>query len=583
MEDQISFPGTVHALGPEAIPAAEAYASLTARPYRTWDTSKSISASRHDVVVCTTDRLDSWLMHKLFVECDRGVPGVLCSRTASELEEVCRRQITMLSLPLRRSSARIFADSLESITELVRGADLVTGGLQEGDKLLEKLSLGAALLVVTGESMGFDISLTFRSFACAFLDSQLRTAADQLLPTCQVLGRCTRFPTLPLIAEARDRGWIVPISILRAAIGIFCSCSLVRVRDEVVDGGYSLGPMLLRYAKLGAVVTTWRPEPVRGMYLHDLINDLCTGTMVGDAIGSFNVSADARRYGVNLCLLGDPCFALTPNEAFSPLPVYQSEVSTSTKPPSTVAKDTTAADAQLLLSGIAHLLADSRFDPSKGQRLRRVLLPYAESTPLQVQRPDQSSAVDSALIDFLSGFPVPNVMFGPFSRVEGMTEKGVCPRCHAPARAYWSSFPEYGVRPRHIIACPSCLDCSNLPDGWNVELDMSEISDGVISVSGLTADVQVLVCFFFLETARLHMAVHWEPSPTGWLPFRLPEQLPPVPLYCQVLMARNLQIGTVGFKVKRAVCDNGASRETIYQSFLDSMLRDVKVQYSSPQ
>lgn len=571
MNNQILLPGTVHALGDEVRHASEIYAHLTGRPWRVWNGVRQIDAGQNDVVVCTTNRITASLMHRLFVECDgRGVPGVICSRTVPELEELCRRHASRLLMPVQNGSTRIFVDSVDPFTETRQGNDWFIGGMHNLDELLLKLSAGAALLAVTGQTMGSDITLTLRKFACAFLDSPPPSGANGLLPTCQLLGRCTMFPKMPLITEAQEKGWIVPLSVLRAAIGIFCSCSLVRIPDEVMDPGYALGPMLLQQTDFRAIVTTWRREGVRGVHLNDLINDLCAGTTTGVAVGSFNRLAG--RFGVNLCVLGDPCFALDPNQAFARLPGFQAMPRQFSRQQMEAHESTLAAEAGLLRATVQHLMKDSRFDQAKGEKLVQALLPCQDAPVVlhEAGPPQDLSELDSALLEFLSGFPVPGTLFGPFLTVQDLTEQGICPRCHAPARSLRSVFPRHGAKPRHTISCARCLDSSNLPDGWRIDLDLSRINEGLISISGVRPGSHILVCFNSLETTRLHKSVWWQDSPEGWLPFRLPQDLPAIPLFCQVLIAHHLEIGAVGFKYRPAIGNQPNWQEAAYQSLICS-------------
>jgi hypothetical protein len=235
-------------------------------------------------------------------------------------------------------------------------------------------------------------------------------------------------------------------------------------------------------------------------------------------------------------------------------------------------ESTLVAEARLLCTTVQHLMKDSRFDQAKGEQLVQALLPY-ENTPVvlgETVPPQDLSELDSTLLDFLSGFPVPATLFGPFLTTQDLTEKGVCPRCHAPARSHRSVFSRHGAKSRHVISCPRCLDSSNLPDGWKVELDLSRINEGLMSISGIRLGSHILVCFNSLETTRLHKAVRWQDSGVGWLPFRLPQDLPPIPLFCQVLIAHRLEIGAVGFKFRPEIGGQPNWEDDAYQALIRS-------------
>jgi hypothetical protein len=315
------FPGVVWALGAEAVAAAKEYAYFTRRANQQCDNLRELDASSCDVIVCATIDLTAPLLYELSRDrAGSGIPGLICARNSSELIEVCRRQARKLDrLPIIPRRVFVYAGLDFAITE--RGTDVIIGGAVTPDDLRRVLSSDAAILTICGHSDGIDLRLSFSQIACPFLDSPTHEHPG-FLPPCKVLDQCIRFPVRPQIAAASKAGWILPLQILRAEAAIISACHVVRLSDGVIDPAYGLAASLLRQSDCGVIITTWRKELATsdGSHLNPLINDLCSGTSVGMAVGAFNASSAARRADLRLCIIGDPCFAIAPHQSFSQLP-----------------------------------------------------------------------------------------------------------------------------------------------------------------------------------------------------------------------------------------------------------------------
>jgi len=111
---------------------------------------------------------------------------------------------------------------------------------------------------------------------------------------------------MPSIDDAQRKGWIVPLTALRAEVGIILGCSMLRLRDGVIDPAYGFAAAMLRQADFGVLVTTWRMEIIRDV--NSLINDICSGTMVGVAVRAYNTSPMANRLKSQPLLVGGPLF-----------------------------------------------------------------------------------------------------------------------------------------------------------------------------------------------------------------------------------------------------------------------------------
>jgi hypothetical protein len=358
------------------------------------------------------------------------------------------------------------------------------------------------------------------------------------------------FPTRPLIDEARQKGWLVPLSLLRSEIGIFCSCSLVRIQEGFFEPAYSLGPALLRHADFGAIITTWRTERSleKGTHLYSLVNDLSAGIPPGVAVQTYNRSIFAKRFGINLCLLGDPAFRVSRHEATPKLPVPQLDAFGANSTATNRRDNTIGSEIKLLRAAIGATSSGKLFDPIQGRALADALLPYEEFTVPIHEIPDgRFSTLDSALLDFLSAAPMPGPFLGRFMRTDPVNEESVCPWCNSPARSYRATFPEFGASARNVVLCPSCFDSCNLPDGWDISVALEQLPmGGVVSVFGAPEGSQILVSFRGLEITNDYGFVRLIVT-DGSVSVRIPENLPLLPLYCHVLIIHNLQLGAVGF------------------------------------
>ena len=551
METILQLPGSVYGVGPESVLAAQTYATLTGRPYRYCGDSNDLITETNDVVFCTTTYLSAKLMYRLFVDCKHdGIPGLICAHSSTELEQVCRRQMQRLVSPQSESLERIFIRSMASFGSVKKGKDTYLGSMAARDELAKVLLSNPAMLVVMGRTTGFDISLTPRQWACALVDHIHEN--DEPLPICQQLGQCTLFPSMPNISDAVAKGWLIPLAKMRADVGLFSSCSLTRVYDGYFDPSYSLGPALLRQSNFGALITTWRREFDPGSRLSNLVNDICAGTMVGIAIHTFNRSPIARDLGMNLCLLGDPCFAIARSTSFSPLTIVSpSRESVKAQSPLTTS-DPTVSQAQLMQAAIEELMRDDpHFDLPKGKAIVEKLSHYLECREPGTcgGKSPRLSELDDALLDYVKEFPILTTIFGSFMRMGESSEDEVCASCGAPSRRFHISFPEYGAVSLKVISCPCCSDSSVLPSDWQMKLDLSKVSDRVLSVSGVPEGAGVLVCLNVIPTGALYKTYSWTPASGAPTSFKLPEELPNLPLYCQVIIGHCLKLGTLGFKL----------------------------------
>lgn len=544
--------GAVIGIGSEAIAASKLYAHLTGRPYRSCTSVNDVSASCDDVVICNTSELTAHLMYNLYVQRDPAVsPGLIFAPTKQGLEELCFKQAAKLHTP-RTQPKRVFLHPLLDYPAIERGVDMFLSGMQPLDRIMAGLSTRASILSIFAHSDGIDLQLANRTYLCPFFDPASRIPsmdAAQSGPRCQVLGECTKAPHNPDMPTALREEWIVPLQTLRADIGIVIGCSVVRLQDGMIDSSYNLAGGILRQADFGAVVTTWRGDFARqdGAQVNSLINDLCSGMRVGRAVAAFNNSQIARDYGLKLCVLGDPCYSIQPDAAFTRLP----EPKTASLAKGRERSFSSLPSERVLVAEAINrsLHMNPAFDHVQGQALASKLSCSGPQTGTAGEGALDRS-LDVALLDFLSRAPWLSAFFIDFTEVGNSTEHSVCPVCSAPARSCDFSFPMHAAGARHIIRCASCGDILDAPCEWRLALNLERIEKGFFSVSGIPAGSQIKVSLLNLH-GLLYQAYSW-PAPEGdHCEFRLLDNIPPVPLLCRVLIANSLRVGSISFRVRR--------------------------------
>jgi len=553
---QVSFPGTVHGIGHDGIEAGRRYAALTGRGFQSVDDVEALAASGDDVITCVNADLSAELMQRLYLAPGSAcAPGVICAPSAAELQSVCVQQAAKLARARDDKVTRVFVYPEFDVDHVEQGTDLILGGTADRERLRSALSSEAAVLAIFPHSDGIDFSVSSRQFACPFINRP--AVRGELRPHCQVVGRCTRFRGWPTVADARDAGWIVPLSVIRAQIGIVFSCNVARLPDGVIDNAYSLAAALLEQADLGVLITTWRRERSSpdGAILNQLINDISSGTAVGPAVQLFNSSDAAARLGAKLCVIGDPRFSLPPQQSACPLPAPRLSATTR---PARVSPPENAADAEISLLRAAirrSMRVSADFDVDAGSRLDAVLSSRSDVVPEGQQYAAQD--IDEMLLRFLSAAPRLEAMFSPFSHDRDLNENGVCPICFAPAHEFQMTFPRYGARSRNVVRCPGCGDSVNVPSTWKISIKSELVPMGIVDIAGTSPGTLGQMSLISLAPSARPMSgpVYATCNPITsrdrHLVFHLPDEVPNMPILCHILMVHRLEIGTVACKLRR--------------------------------
>jgi hypothetical protein len=547
----VSFPGSVYAVGSDSEAAAQAYARLTGRKFVSIAKAHDrVPAGRHDVVVCTTSHLTPGMMHSLYVEGDHdGAPGLICGASSTQLQRTCMKLFARIAQENTRPLRRIFLYPLLNFQAEEKRFGLFIGGAAQRETLIDALSAEASILSISTYGGGIDFVLSHQYFACPY--SQ-RLTAGETLPVCQALDRCWRLSSsIATVEHAWSSGSLVPLTVLKAEVITLFGCSTVRFRDGVIDPAYTMTPALFDQADFTTLITTWRQEYLssNGAYANGLINELSKGTMAGIAVARFNQSDYARRTGLNLCVLGDPCFRLSPSSSFEMLP--EPVTARPQKSNESVQRESSGnVRVDILLEAASEALRNGwiYYKAHKAKILSDKLLAYSrcdKQAPLSAE--DQAADVDLALLDFLA--PVPWFeRFRPVYRIEEVREDVKCPVCLAPARILYLSFPQYKGASWRVFICACCGECM-LPAEWKVVLDLGRVDQRLVFVSGIPAGAKVLFTINDFYGWQDPVCTEYGKTETaaGLYEFRIPLELPPLPLRCNILIAHQLEFGHVGF------------------------------------
>ena len=543
-QEKVSLPGKVYALSLDLSWASELYAGLTGRSSQVCSNIDELTAASHDVVICHPRQLTLKLLRRLYVETGHGAPGLLFARTPDDFKEICRRQAMKFVAPEQRHPGRIFLSSTSPVRIVNHGNDRLIGTMCPANELLNEISSGAAVLMIAGHSNSFDLGLPTHQWLCALLHEG--TTAGESLPECQKTGRCTRFPKGPTIADARAGKWLLSVSILRAQIGIIFGCRVLNICDGVYDPANGIAGALLREANLGTIVTTWRVEhaaPQKG-HLNDFMNVLGRGTMVGDAVYAFNNSVLARHFGLKLCIVGDPCISLASHN-FRELPAPEENTFNNV-----LESEDHVAEAKLLHAAVtSSLRTDTRQDTDLAKALLGRLASYKKTDI--THDAEHLAQTDEVLFEYLRTIFDLGNFFYPFHSIEEMRDDAACPACQSPARQYRSSFGSFGAKSRRIIQCDCCeSNTLNIPIHWSVALDLTQVSRRILSVINLPLEAHAAVELVTWASSEGHLFTRvWHLLNLDYLSFELPADLPPVPLYCHVVIVKDLFVGELGVRL----------------------------------
>lgn len=540
-------PGTVFGLGSAAHAAGERYAADTGRAFSGLPDAGEIAAmSSTDVVVCMASELTTSLLRTLYVP--RGgigsAPGLIFAADEEALVTVCRRQAERLARSRAGKRGRVFINSDDVGGPVATDGDVRTGGSVSHDELLRLLGSDSALLCLTGHSDGIDMMASLHSFLCPYTDGLGPSSDEPGLPPCRLAARCTRFPTNPTTSEALTAKWIIPLAEVRTCVALLFGCGVLKTRDTVVDPMHGLAAAMLVQSNADVVISTWREERYTpdGASLNPLINDVCAGVPVGEAVARYNSSPLGLFMGASFCVIGDPCIALDGATSFTRL----SSPSVPATPVSVPGGD--EGDRALLREVVANKLRSGQRseDVDACERLEAIL---GGSQSSELSRADQTGALLARV--FGAEFQLEDV-FASLGTSTVADEEAVCPVCAGPAREYRFVFPAAGARPRRVTRCAACLESANVPDDWDVSLELSRVREGLVVIGNAPPDAHVRATILGYY-GTVEASADWPALSSGGTTRELvlPASLDTGPAYCKLFIGAGLDFGSFGFKLRR--------------------------------
>jgi hypothetical protein len=303
--------GTVSAIEPDAMHAAQLYAHLTQRRFFPLHSLADLRREPlPDVLLTTLRSLTPELMEMLYCS-GSSATGIIAADDIAGLrrQALVRSAAALLGRRPPLSSVRSTMISA-TISEVELGLhDPRTGReITSEEDLRVRLSRGSPVLTMATHGDGIDAYLG--KFALCPLVCRTTDAYPKRPPTCVVNSFCHRLES-PLDAALRS-GRLIPPGDLAARIMVFATCHGVMVSGSPVDPAWGLAPGLLNNPRIGALVTTWELSLTDDhVSLVELHRQLAAGVAVGRAVAEFNRSDAARGRGCRLVLFGDPSVKAT--------------------------------------------------------------------------------------------------------------------------------------------------------------------------------------------------------------------------------------------------------------------------------
>jgi hypothetical protein len=312
-------PGVVAGLGRLAAKDACLYAHLTGRTPVPVDTVAQLAnLPELSVVVTTYEYIDEGLMDALYEPGHRAeAPGIVFSYPGEDLRrQVLARAATKYLSPLVAQLQRV-----DVYPDLPFGAAFsrqfsILGGGATASQLRTAFGLGAGVLTLSTHSDGIDAKLRPDLVLCP-MDATPTLFDAQTAPACLLTSTCHRM-NAPIDA-ARESGRFLTPSDIRARVFVHSVCWGLFPAQDVQASGWSLARRVINGLQVAALLTSWEITSQSVATTAGLFHDIARGEPLGRALATHLATAEARRQGHQLCLVGDPAVRLLATPHADPL------------------------------------------------------------------------------------------------------------------------------------------------------------------------------------------------------------------------------------------------------------------------
>jgi hypothetical protein len=558
--------GLVVALGRNATPAALLYAHLTGRRCCQAEQLKDLPLDVEvAVVVLTTERIDHGFMDQICrrrARHQRAVPGILTAVAAQDLSLVAKRSAAALACAGAAVAGRTLIYPSSKFRRVERAEGLFIGGEEPRSGLIGAMSSGSALLAMFVHSQGLDITVRGDLRLCPL---PLERHTDAVLrPLCLEIGRCTMTMNLPTREEAWRSGTLTSFSNIRAQLLVMHGCNIVRLTDQILDPAFNLAPLFELEASLGACITSWQRERLdrEGLVLHSLLNDLSDGRQAGRALRDFNVSDTAAFLQINLCLLGDPDYAIAPLAHLRPLPAAPPP--TERHPPRYGERLIDLALVNLIYTMLHDAPERYPMKPFKRDAQLRLALHRLVTgliAGFAKQKIDQLwIEVHEPLTEFIACWPWLENLVEPFGRAGKPGLERVCEACGQPARSYPFHFHVDAILSWTFIECEACDAFICGPPEWSELLSLADVHAGRLRLRQSGIRGRGIVCVLSASwryctsppPAHASLLLPWPLNDDGTLncEFALPQPLPIGQLQCHIILGCGEKLGSWAVKLR---------------------------------
>lgn len=479
-------------------------------------------------------------------------PGVLFAGTIRALYRVIKKQA-------------VAARSLSSLnTRMLVGSALDSPGVlgaldfscvserhdqHSWQHITEVLAYGYDILSIIAHSDGVDARLPQGVLLCSYSNSAARPG--DYVPLCKEIGRCTRYPDLPPVDEALAVRALLPTTKICAKLLLLAMCGGIRVEDGTLDSRYNLATSIIENATFGAIVASWQSMDSSLDWIAYLVSALEKGECLGNVVSRLNISRDGvlTRYG--LCIVGDPllCFQYS-----SPTPRVEAIKPSETK----LLTEATFAGGKeeevAYLTAVVQTGMEQNLYCDEDAALTLLDMLADLNSNGGVARTQQSTAFTKTALDFFGSFCVLEESWVGLNHQNHFLSRDFrCQVCDGHAQLLQTRFDEFPEMARYTVSCPRCSVVVDSPVNYFPMFERTSIGTPLLRLRGIpegaTARVDIISRHF-----PFSCSYNWPTDLAGRMSegfeFPPPTGMPKGPLLCRVLIAWNLKVAALGFRMR---------------------------------